>query len=122
MSRCEVCFRHCELKEGAAGFCGARICRDGKVIGFTTEPSYTLNDLEGHFTVRAANEMGGLSDASEEVSDPTGIQEISNNDSCISSVTYYNADGMRVSAKSKGILIKVTTLKDGRRLSTKIVK
>lgn len=32
MSRCEVCFRHCELKEGAAGFCGARICRDGKVI------------------------------------------------------------------------------------------
>ena len=32
MSRCEVCFRHCELKEGATGFCGARICRDGKVI------------------------------------------------------------------------------------------
>ena len=32
MSRCEVCFRHCELKEGVTGFCGARICRDGKVI------------------------------------------------------------------------------------------
>lgn len=32
MSRCEVCFRHCELKEGATGFCGARICRDGKVV------------------------------------------------------------------------------------------
>ena len=32
MSRCEVCFRHCEFKEGATGFCGARICRDGKVI------------------------------------------------------------------------------------------
>ena len=32
MSRCEVCFRHCELKEGATGFCGARICRDGKAI------------------------------------------------------------------------------------------
>ena len=32
MSRCEVCFRHCELKEDATGFCGARICRDGKVV------------------------------------------------------------------------------------------
>ena len=31
MSRCEVCFRHCELKEGQTGFCGARICRDGAV-------------------------------------------------------------------------------------------
>ncbi|MBR5387766.1 MAG: AmmeMemoRadiSam system radical SAM enzyme [Clostridiales bacterium] len=32
MSWCEVCFRHCKLDEGAIGFCGARICRDGKVI------------------------------------------------------------------------------------------
>ena len=98
------------------------VCRDGKVIGFTTEPSYTLDDLKGSFTVRAANEMGGLSKASEEVSDPTGIQEINDDESSVASVAYYNTDGMRVSAKSKGILIKVTTLKDGRRLSAKIVK
>ena len=31
MAVCEVCFRHCELKEGQTGFCGARICRDGAV-------------------------------------------------------------------------------------------
>lgn len=31
MARCEVCFRHCELKEGQTGFCGARICRDGTI-------------------------------------------------------------------------------------------
>jgi Pyruvate-formate lyase-activating enzyme len=31
MTRCHVCFRHCELKEGQLGFCGARICIDGKV-------------------------------------------------------------------------------------------
>ena len=31
MPRCEVCFRHCELKEGQLGFCGARICAGGKV-------------------------------------------------------------------------------------------
>ena len=32
MSRCGVCFRHCELGEGVTGFCGARVCRDGKVV------------------------------------------------------------------------------------------
>ena len=31
MARCEVCFRHCEIKEGALGFCGARTCKDDKV-------------------------------------------------------------------------------------------
>ena len=31
MAKCEVCFRHCELKEGQTGFCGARICAGGSV-------------------------------------------------------------------------------------------
>ena len=31
MARCGVCFRHCEIKEGETGFCGARTCRDGTV-------------------------------------------------------------------------------------------
>ena len=31
MSRCETCFRHCEIEEGALGFCGARTCKDGEV-------------------------------------------------------------------------------------------
>ena len=48
MSRCEVCFRHCELKEGATGFCGARICRDGRVVadnyGYVT--SLALDPIE----------------------------------------------------------------------------
>ncbi|MBQ9425725.1 MAG: AmmeMemoRadiSam system radical SAM enzyme [Erysipelotrichaceae bacterium] len=34
MARCEVCFRHCQLKEGAIGFCGGRICRNGKSEAF----------------------------------------------------------------------------------------
>ncbi len=32
MAECSVCFRHCEIPEGALGFCGARTCRDGKVF------------------------------------------------------------------------------------------
>ncbi len=31
MARCGVCFRHCELKEGQIGFCGARTCAAGVV-------------------------------------------------------------------------------------------
>ena len=32
MAKCEVCFRHCEIKEGESGFCGARIIKEGKVV------------------------------------------------------------------------------------------
>ena len=32
MPKCDVCFRHCEITEGALGFCGARTCKDGLVI------------------------------------------------------------------------------------------
>ena len=31
MARCGVCFRHCEIKEGGTGFCGARTCREGVI-------------------------------------------------------------------------------------------
>ena len=34
MAVCEVCFRHCEIKEGNLGFCKARTCKDGKVIPY----------------------------------------------------------------------------------------
>lgn len=32
MAKCNVCFRHCEIKEGKYGFCAARTCKDGHVI------------------------------------------------------------------------------------------
>ena len=32
MAVCEVCFRHCDIKEGALGACNARGCKDGKVV------------------------------------------------------------------------------------------
>jgi pyruvate formate lyase activating enzyme len=48
MSWCEVCFRHCKLDEGAIGFCGARVCRDGRVVadnyGYVT--SLALDPIE----------------------------------------------------------------------------
>ena len=42
------------------------IVKDGSVVDFTTEPTYTLTE-SGTYAVRAANEMGGLSEASESV-------------------------------------------------------
>ena len=32
MTRCHVCFRHCDLSEGQTGFCGGRICLSDKVV------------------------------------------------------------------------------------------
>lgn len=34
MARCEVCFRHCELKDGQIGFCKARIGKGDKVVSY----------------------------------------------------------------------------------------
>ena len=32
MAICDVCFRHCDIKEGGTGFCGGRVCENGKVV------------------------------------------------------------------------------------------
>ena len=32
MAVCDVCFRHCKIEENSTGFCGARTCRDDKII------------------------------------------------------------------------------------------
>ncbi|MBO5824027.1 MAG: Ig-like domain-containing protein, partial [Prevotella sp.] len=35
------------------------VCKNGKVVAFTTEPIYTVDDATATWSVRAANEMGG---------------------------------------------------------------
>ena len=55
------------------------VCKDGSIVAFTTEPIFTAT-VSGTYTVRAANEMGGLSAASESVTVSedmiTGIKDI----------------------------------------------
>lgn len=53
-------------------YCWA-IVKDGSVIDFTTEPSYEVDDASATYAVRAANEMGGLGEATEAVVVETGI-------------------------------------------------
>lgn len=107
------------------------VTANGKIIGFTLDNSYDLtsaaavaaqdaNDAEAIvYAVRAANEMGGLSEA-----------VIASDDSAISSVTadsevvdtvWYNLQGIRVAPATKGILVKVVTYADGTTQTTKVV-
>jgi hypothetical protein len=55
------------------------ICKDGCVVAFTTSPTYDVTE-PGAYTVRAANEAGGLSKESESVvvinELPTGVKEV----------------------------------------------
>lgn len=46
--KCGLCFHHCELAEGQAGFCRARICRDGAVVplNYGKITSLTLDPIE----------------------------------------------------------------------------
>ena len=79
------------------------IVKDGKVIDFTTEPSYTVDDVTAGWSVRAANEMGGLSDATV-VTVNSGIEENvmatpQTND------TIYNLQGVRVKNAARGLYI-----------------
>ncbi len=51
------------------------IVKNGNVVAFTTEPTYTVDDAGAKYAVRAANEMGGLSEAVA-VGGGTGISEV----------------------------------------------
>ena len=43
-------------------FCWA-VIKNGEIVDFTTEPTYTVDDETATWSVRAANEMGGLGEA-----------------------------------------------------------
>lgn len=82
-------------------FCWA-IVKDGNVIAFTTEPTYTVDDATVEWSVRAANEMGGLGEAIIATSGVVGIKTVNvekaNN-------TIYNLRGQKVEKLQKGVNI-----------------
>lgn len=86
-------------------FCWA-VVKNGSVVGFTTEPSYFVDDPSATYAVRAANEMGGLGEATEAVSkDETSI-EVHQSDDASESDNVFNLQGVRVKAPQKGIYIQ----------------
>jgi lysophospholipase L1-like esterase len=79
------------------------VCKDGSVEAFTTETTYETKS-DGSYTVRAANEMGGLSAPSEIATIGTGIHEVTTAASKGTS-TIYTLDGKRHSHLQPGINI-----------------
>ena len=95
------------------------VCKDGKVVDFTVEPTYNVDDASATWSVRAANEMGGLGEATE-ASTSTGIENIATS-SDVLSTKIYSADGVQVSKLQRGINIVVKTMTDGSKKTNKVV-
>lgn len=95
------------------------VCKDGKVIGFTLEPTFEVSDEKAAYSVRAANEMGGLG-AAVKAELNSAINTI-DADSQIVSTVWYNLQGMRVSPDTKGVVLRVDTLESGRTVTTKTI-
>ena len=87
------------------------ICKDGKVIDFTTQPTYTVNDATATYAVRAANEMGGLGEATVAV-DAASIEGLIAGQAVLS-VQIFNANGMQQNKLQQGINIVRKTYANG---------
>ena len=97
------------------------VCKNGKVVDFTITPSYIVDDASATWSVRAANEMGGLSEATV-VGQGTGIRNIaSTTDAAVIKTAIYAADGTQLSNLQKGINIIVKTLADGSKKTSKVI-
>lgn len=98
------------------------VCRDGKVIDFTTEPTYTVTDANAKYSVRAANQMGGLGEAAE-AQVATGIDEVGTTESGEAvSTAYYSVQGERVGSSYRGVVIEVKTMADGTKNVRKTIR
>ncbi|MBQ2211247.1 MAG: Ig-like domain-containing protein [Prevotella sp.] len=94
------------------------ICKDGEVLGFTNEteidvttlgvaasaPHRAASEAES-WSVRAANDMGGLSEAVNINGIVTGIEAAKINTDMQTDGAIYNLQGVRVSKATKGIYI-----------------
>lgn len=96
------------------------VCKNNKVVAFTTKPTYAVEGNTDGYTIRAANEMGGLSEAASVKGSASGIVNV-NADATIVNTVYYNLQGSSVDKNYKGAVIKVDIMSDGHRVSTKVI-
>ena len=88
------------------------IVKDGKeIIDFTIDNFYTVPE-DGQYAVRAANEMGGLSELSAAIEvNTTGIEQIANSQEPIATSQIFTLDGKRLQQLQRGI--NIVRLSDG---------
>ncbi|MCR4582150.1 MAG: Ig-like domain-containing protein, partial [Prevotella sp.] len=93
------------------------VCKDGKVIGFTTSATFDLSGYgNGAFSVRAANEMGGLSTPSEAVSVTTAIRTVTSGAQKTID-TIYSVDGRQLPHLQQGL--NIVRMNDGTTLKVR---
>ena len=80
------------------------IVKNGKVVDFTIEPTYTIDDNTATYAVRAANEMGGLSEAVE-ADDVTGIESANTDKYSTKDDAFYNLQGIRIKNPTRGVYV-----------------
>lgn len=97
------------------------ICKNGKVVDFTIENSYMIDEPNATWSVRAANEMGGLGEATT-ASIANAISTVDNTRKAVVNTEYYNLQGIKVSKSFNGTVIKIETLEDGSKTITKMNK
>jgi hypothetical protein len=83
------------------------VFKEGQFVAVTTDPSYTVDDTTATWSVRAANEMGGLGEATVATvidNDATGIIEVKQD--AVQNGALYNLAGQKVSESYRGIVIR----------------
>ena len=98
------------------------IVKDGNVIDFTTEETYTVSDTTAVYAVRAANEMGGLGEAvvAEALNveptpgqDTEAINVIAADGKTVKAVEVYSLGGQKLAKPSRGLNIIRIIYTDG---------
>ena len=97
------------------------IVKNGEVIAFTTEPTYTVDDATATYGVRAANEMGGLGEVVTFGQDDSPITNIDGTYEVVKTL-YYTVQGVLVGENYKGMVIKVDYLSNGAKVTTKTIR
>lgn len=90
--------------QAVTGALGYAIVKDGSVIGFTTGTTFDISTIgAGKYSIRVANDCGGLGVASSSVS---GIKGITTDGESNADAPRYNVAGQRVGSSFRGIVIQ----------------
>lgn len=106
--------------DAVAGATAYAVFCDGKLAAITDATTYSVAGRgEGTFAVRAANGRGGFG---EESACTTGISNVTPGGIDVASTAFYNLQGIKVDGSYSGVVIRIDTMKDGKRVATKLVK
>lgn len=90
--------------QAVTGALGYAIVKDGIVIGFTTGTTFDISTIgAGKYSIRVANDCGGLGTESSSVS---GIKGITADGESNADAPRYNVAGQRVGSSFRGIVIQ----------------